>query len=204
MHFLFTDEVAFEFDGNSPVQVPTKVLPSDLGKQFTISLWVKMAEKKDKQAIFATGDMTRLDRVHLALMTRGKQLIFIHRPEPMHASRDLYCKTQFHYKPNIFDMEWHHIALVVDGCSTKLYVDGEHKIPKIVDSNWTLHKSTISTQMVIGAHWLAKEKTYTQHFTGFLSGLTIRPHKTTTKQVTLLSFKASSSKLETFGKIYPF
>ena len=180
--FFFPDNTAFKFDGDTAVELPPKAFPSDIGNQFTLSLWVKTAEKRGKQAIFATGDKTRLDRIHLAIMTKGKQLLFTHRQGPG-ASRDLFCKSHFHYKPNIFDKQWHHLAFVVDGCSTKLYVDGEYTTATAIDSNWTLHKSTIPSVTVVGAHWLAKEKTYTQFFTGAISGLAIRPQKTTTKQV---------------------
>lgn len=183
--FLFSlEENAFLFDGKkSYIDIPENVLPEDIGNKFTISTWIKTGVSKGRQTILAGTDKERLDRVHFSLSISGTKLLFVHRPEANHASRDLYCKTDFQYKPAIFDSEWHHIVMIADGCNAKLYIDGKHHTPLFTESDWTLHKSKLKIRLTVGARYLAKENVYTENFSGYLSGLAIRPNNTVDEQV---------------------
>lgn len=182
--FFPLEENAFLFDGKkSYVDVPENVLPEDIGNKFTISTWIKTGISKSHQYILAGTDKERLDRVHFSLSISGTKLLFVHRPEANHASRDLYCKTDYQYKPAIFDSEWHHILVVANGCKAKLYIDGKHHTPVETESDWTLHKSKLKIKFTVGARYLAKEEIYTEHFSGYLSGLAIRPNNTVEEQV---------------------
>lgn len=184
MCFFSLEENAFLFDGKkSYVDVPENVLPEDIGNKFTISTWIKTGISKSHQYILAGTDKERLDRVHFSLSISGTKLLFVHRPEASHASRDLYCKTDYQYKPAIFDSEWHHILVVANGCKAKLYIDGKHHTPVETESDWTLHKSKLKTKLTVGARYLAKEEIYTERFSGYLSGLAIRPNNTVEEQV---------------------
>lgn len=172
------------FDGKkSYIDIPENVLPEDIGNKFTISTWIKTGVSKGRQTILAGTDKERLDRVHFSLSISGTKLLFVHRPEANHASRDLYCKTDFQYKPAIFDSEWHHIVMIADGCNAKLYIDGKHHTPLFTESDWTLHKSKLKIRLTVGARYLAKENVYTENFSGYLSGLAIRPNNTVDEQV---------------------
>ena len=166
------------------MEVPSHVVPEDLGVEYTISTWIKTKPSKWKQVIVASTDKDRLNRIHFALMTRNNHLEFRHRREPQYAKRDLYCKADFHYlETPVFDNKWHHITVVVNGCKVQMFVDGILYSPHETSSNWPLHKSNLKTRLVIGAHWLGKEHKYTSYFKGQLSGLTIRPKKATSRQV---------------------
>ena len=180
---FFPGENGFFFDGKTYVEIPEGVVPEDIGDKFTISTWVKMSLSKGRQTIIANTDKERLDRVYFALSTSGTKLLFEHRREAIHASRDLYCNASFQYKPSIFDSQWHHIVVIADGCSAKLFIDGEHLQPVITTPDWTLHKSKLKNRLSIGARYLAKEGVYTEKFTGYLSGLVIRPNSTLHEQV---------------------
>lgn len=173
----------FYFDGKTYVEIPENVVPDDIGDKFTISTWIKMNKAKGQQTIIANTDKERLDRVHFSLSTSGAKLLFVHRREAIHASRDLYCNAEFQYKPEIFDFMWHHIAVIVDGCSAKLYIDGVHQQPVISIPDWTLHKSTMKNMLTVGARYLAKEKVYSEKFSGYLSGLVIKPNSVLNGQV---------------------
>lgn len=184
LFFLSVEENAFLFDGKKTyVDIPENVLPEDIGDKFTISTWIKTAVAKGRQTIITSTDKERLDRVHFSLSISGTKLLFVHRPEANHASRDLYCKTDFQYKPAIFDSEWHHILVVAAGCDAKLYIDGKHHTPVVTESDWTLHKSKLKIKLTVGARYLAKEKIYTENFSGYLSGLAIRPNNSLNEQV---------------------
>ena len=184
LFFFSIEENAFLFDGKkSYIDIPENVLPEDIGNKFTISTWIKTGVSKGRQTILASTDKERLDRVHFSLSISGTKLLFVHRPEANHASRDVYCKTDFQYKPAIFDSEWHHIVMIADGCNAKLYIDGKHHTPLFTESDWTLHKSKLKIRLTVGARYLAKENVYTENFSGYLSGLAIRPNNTVDEQV---------------------
>ena len=168
------------------VEIPDNVVPEDIGDKFTISTWVKMGISKKRQTIIANTDKERLDRVHFSLSTYGTKLLFVHRREAIHASRDLYCNAEFQYKPSIFDSEWHHIVVIADGCAAKLYIDGVHQSPVLATPDWTLHNSNLKNRMSVGARFLAKERIYSEKFTGYLSGLVIKPNNTLNELVRLL------------------
>ena len=187
----FPGENGYFFDGKTYVEIPDGVVPEDIGDKFTISTWVKMGLSKGRQTIIANTDKERLDRVHFALSTSGTKLLFVHRREAIHASRDLYCNAEFQYKPSIFDSQWHHIVVIANGCAAKLFIDGEHQQPVVATPDWTLHKSTLKNRLSIGARYLAKEGVYSEKFTGYLAGLVIRPNSTLHEQVwgTLCIFK---------------
>lgn len=177
------DELGFSFNGKTYVEIPEDVLPDDIGDKFTISTWIKVAKSKGRQTIVANTDKERLDRVHFSLSTYGSRLIFVHRREAIHAERDVYCNAEFQYKPAIFDNKWHHILVVADGCATKMYVDGEHYAAVVTEADRTLHNSNLKNKVTVGARYLAKEGVYTNRFTGYLSGLAIRPKTTLDEQV---------------------
>lgn len=159
-------------------------MPEDIGDKFTISLWIKMEGSKSRQTILANTDKERLDRVHFSLTTSGSKLLFVHRREAIHAGRDTYCNAEFQYnKPELFDFRWHHIAAVVDGCSAKVYIDGEHHQPAMSIPDWTLHKSNMKNKLSVGARYLAKEKVFTENFKGYLSGLVIKPNSVLNEMV---------------------
>ena len=142
-----------------------------------------MGWSESRQVIIANTDKERLDRVHFSLSTVSNNLIFVHRREPLHASRDIYCNSEFRYKPVMFDYQWHHIVIVANGCGAKLYLDGQFQRPVLTEPNWTLHSSHLKNFLTVGALWHGKEKRYDGFFTGFLSGLVIRPNKTLSEQV---------------------
>lgn len=178
------DDTSYDFDGKTVVEIPSHVVPKDLGADYTISTWMKTKPYKGKQVILASTDSDRLNRIHFALMTRNNHLEFKHRREPQHAKRDLYCKSDFHYyKTPVFDNKWHHVTVVVSGCKVQMYIDGVLQVPHETESNWPLHNSHLKTRLVVGGHWLGKEHKYTDYFKGHLSGMTIRPNKTTALQI---------------------
>ena len=179
----FPEKNGFFFDGKTYAEIPDDVVPDDIGDKFTISTWVKVGLSKGRQTILANTDKERLDRVHFSLSTSGTKLLFVHRRESIHASRDLYCNAEFQYKPAIFDAEWHHITVVADGCAAKLFIDGVHQSPVVSTPDWTLHKSNLKNRLSVGARYLAKEGVYSEKFTGYLSGLAIRPNSTLDDQV---------------------
>ena len=176
-------ENGFSFNGKTSVDIPDNVLPDDIGDKFTISTWIKTGLSKGRQTIVANTDKERLDRVHFSLSTSGTKLLFVHRREAIHASRDLYCNAEFQYKPAIFDSQWHHILVIAEGCAAKMYVDGEHYAPVVTEPDWTLHKSNLKNKVTVGARYLAKEGGYTEKFNGYLSGLAIRPNSGLEEQV---------------------
>lgn len=179
----FSEKKGFFFDGKIHIDIPDNVVPEDIGDKFTISTWIKTGLSKGRQTIISNTDKERLDRVHFSLSTSGTKILFVHRREAIHASRDLYCNAEFQYKPAIFDSQWHHIVVIADGCAAKLYVDGEHQPPAISTPDWTLHKSNLKNRLSVGARFLAKEGVYSEKFTGYLSGLVIRPNSTLNEQV---------------------
>lgn len=181
--FFSLEENVFLFDGKTYVDIPDEVVPEDFGDKFTISTWIKTGISKGRQTIIVNTDKERLDRVHFSLSISGTKLLFVHRREAIHASRDLYCNSEFQYKPAIFDSEWHHILIVADGCTSKLYIDGEHYTPVVSEPDWTLHKSNLKNRLTVGARYLAKEGVYTDKFTGYLSGLAVRPNNGLDEQV---------------------
>jgi hypothetical protein len=191
-HFLIyhdcflLDDNTFVFNGKTVAEIPSNVIPEDLGEQFTISTWIKTKAQKGKQIIVAKTDETTHNRIHFAIIKNKNRLVVVHRLEPNSGSRDDYCKFDFHYLPKIFDMKWHHLTVVVAGCDVKLFVDGQAEPSFDTDSNYRMHKSHIPTRLVVGAHWLGKEQSYTGYFNGYLSGLSIRPKKPTSEQVSIL------------------
>ncbi|XP_015759200.1 PREDICTED: LOW QUALITY PROTEIN: calsyntenin-1-like [Acropora digitifera] len=181
---LGKEKNGFYLDGQTYVEIPEGVVPEDIGDKFTISLWIKMEGSKSRQTILANTDKERLDRVHFSLTTSGSKLLFVHRREAIHAGRDVYCNAEFQYNvPELFDLQWHHIAAVVDGCSAKVYIDGEHHLPAVSIPDWTLHKSNIKNKFSIGARYLAKEKAFMEYFKGYLSGVVIKPNSVLSEMV---------------------
>ena len=182
---MYADDTAYEFDGKSTaVDVPSHVFPEDLGVEYTISTWLRTKSTKNKQFIVSSTDNRRLNRIHFALMTRNNHLEFRHRREPQQANRDEYCKSDFHYyKVPIFDNKWHHVTVVVKGCTVRMFIDGMLYLPHKTLSNWPLHNSHLKTRVVIGALWHGNEQKYTDFFKGQLSGMAIRPKKETSIQV---------------------
>lgn len=197
--FLSLEENVFLFDGKTYVDLPDNVVPEDIGDKFTISTWIKTGLSKGRQTIISNTDKERLDRVHFSLSTSGSKLLFVHRREAIHASRDLYCNSEFQYKPAIFDSEWHHILVVADGCTAMLYIDGVHYAPVVSEPDWTLHKSNLKNRLTVGARYLAKEGIYTDKFNGYLSGLAVRPNSGLDEQVKNFFFALScTSSLKLF------
>lgn len=188
MNDCFLDGNTFVFNGKTVAEVPREVIPEDLGEQFTVSTWIKTRAQKGKQIIVAKTDKKTHNRIHFAVLKNKNRVVVVHRLEANRGSRDDYCKSDFHYKPKIFDMKWHHLTVVVDGCNVKLFVDGQAEPSFVTDSNYRMHNSHIPTRLVVGAHWLGKENSYTQFFSGSLSGLSIRPKKTTSEQVSILCY----------------
>ena len=182
--FFISEKNGFYLDGQTYVEIPEGVVPEDIGDKFTISLWIKMEGSKSRQTILANTDKERLDRVHFSLTTSGSKLLFVHRREAIHAGRDVYCNAEFQYNvPELFDLQWHHIAAVVDGCSAKVYIDGEHHQPAMSIPDWTLHKSNMKNKFSIGARYLAKEKAFMEYFKGYLSGVVIKPNSVLSEMV---------------------
>lgn len=189
------DGEGFIFDGKTTVAVPEEEIPGDFGEQFTVSTWIQTRHDKGKQVVMANTDKQEHNRIHFALIKNKNKLTVIHRLEPIRGDEDDYCNSDFHYKPDIFDNKWHHLTVVVDRCSVKLYVDGQHQVVSYVDSNYRMHKSKISAGLFVGAHWLGREKTFTQFFKGKLAGMAIRLKKTTAEQVSVFAMSCLSSSL---------
>jgi len=180
---LQKDGDAFMFDGKTTVAaVPAEVIPERFGEHFTVSTWIQAGKHKGKQVIMAHTDKQSRNRIHFALIKNGKRFIVVHRLEPGKGSDDDYCNSDFHYTLDIFDEKWHHLTVLVDGCSVKLYVDGEHCGADTVDSNYRMHKSKNGAGLFIGAHWLGRKRAFTQHFRGKLSGLAINMRKPASQQ----------------------
>ena len=172
----------YRFNGKRVIDVPPYVVNYDSQGKKTIATWIWMKPQNKKQFIIAATDPQRLDRKHFALYTDSNKLIFIHRREK--SSGSVICKSQFTWKPKIFDVKWHHLVITVDGCNAaRLFVDSE-EVPTIhTKSAWPLHGSTIGKKIVIGAQWLGREQKFDDYFNGYLAGLSINTEEALNEEV---------------------
>lgn len=181
-HAILSGENMYQFDGKTAIDVPSHVIKYDGRENMTVSTWIWMKQQNRKQFIIAATDPQRLDRKHFGLYTQGDKLIFIHRQEK--TSGTVICKSQFTWKPKIFDVKWHHVVVTVEGCNTaRLFVDSKEIVDVHMKSDWPLHGSNMATRVVVGARWLGREQKYGDYFEGYLAGLSLNTREAVSQQV---------------------
>ncbi|XP_001632442.2 calsyntenin-2 [Nematostella vectensis] len=186
------DDATFFFDGEKDhVDIPDDVFPQKLGEEFTISFWMATKDKKKRksdQVILDSSDANLHNRIHFAVTLKNhNQLSIIHRLESWQGKQNEFFKSTFLYRPdlwkiNIADTKWHHFTISVNRSLVSLHIDGQHVGPHRTIPNFRLHASNTKSHAVVGAVWKGKDKKYEKHFRGFLSGMTVRPNKLTSKQ----------------------
>ena len=175
----------YRFDGASAAAVPEAVLPHDLGKEFTISTWMrheaKIMNKHAKEHILCLADNVRKNRHHLSLFVRNCKLVLLSRREYVEEERNTFKPAEWRWTlPQVCDDKWHHYAVSMSSAGVELTLDGElwqaeTSNPEVID-DWSLHPAAdLTTTFAVGGCWHGSEGKMRHHLKGYLAGLAVLP-----------------------------
>ncbi|XP_064642451.1 calsyntenin-1-like isoform X3 [Lineus longissimus] len=187
----------YAFDGKTnAVQIPDGKINHTMGSHFTVMAWLKHEQnvedtkRGEKEHIMCNADGEEMNRHHYSVFVHNCRLVFLLRQEYSKGHLNIFKPAEWRWRiPEICDNEWHHYAISVDFPQIRLYIDGSPFIetkrnPEIID-DWPLHKTKEIhfTKLVVGACWQGGEKTLSQHFKGYMAGLSILRGKTESDRV---------------------
>ena len=200
----------YQFDGSSGAVVPSNLLSHDLGKEFTISTWMKHGKKKGKQTkeqILCVSDDHRKNRHHTALFVRNCKLVLLYRRDYDEQERNVFKPAEWRWSvPQVCDDTWHHYAVSLSEEGAQLYLDGElwqsqQNNPEIID-DWPLHPAAdLKTTMTVGGCWHGSDKKMRHLLRGYLAGLSVLPGKTEHSEVLKCLVQCSESLQNIFKDI---
>jgi len=177
----------YRFDGATAATVPEEVLPHNLGKEFTISTWMrheaKSINKHAKEHVLCLADDVRKNRHHLSLFVRNCKLVLLSRREYVEEERNTFKPAEWRWTlPQVCDDKWHHYAVSVFPEGVELTLDGElwqaeTNNPEVID-DWSLHPAAdLKTTFAVGGCWHGNEGKMKHHLKGYLAGLAVLPGK---------------------------